>query len=240
MKAKFVKFLETVVVLIALIAAIVVAKSISVESMLRGREEPVTLAMTENGLPEDHIGMPAGDDIPRIGDAQTWEDTWQTSYVTIEPANIIATGIGARHPWVSAYTSSNRRGGPRKRPDVNRMIFDVLDEYGEYYLVQLPDSSYILAQMSADDARKLKAGQSVTLPIGRKSPVHQQVLANIKDICQEYDVDTDGVFYCINDKWNESHSFTVQLIRIGICILLTLVLGTILITIVDKIFKVKD
>ena len=73
MKKMIVKLLEFASVIIALVVGIFLAKNISVESILRGKEEPVSLAMTENGLPEDFIGMPAGDDIPRINDAQTWE-----------------------------------------------------------------------------------------------------------------------------------------------------------------------
>lgn len=239
MKSKFVKFLEFVSVIAALVIAVLTVKSLSLESILRGKEEPVTLSMTEDGLPEDFIGLPAADDIPRIEDAQTWEDTWQTSYVTIEPTDIIPTGYGTRHSWVSAYRKT-RRGGQTKRADVTNMALDVFGEYGEYFLVALPDESYILAQMSADDARKIKSGKQTALPVGRKSAVNGQILPSISALCDEYDVDTEGVFYCINDTWNESHSFMMLLVRVGLGFLVTIVLGTIFITVIDKIFKVKD
>lgn len=240
MKGKIVKVLEFAAVIIAIVVGVLVAENLSIESMLRRNEGPVTLSMTENGLPEEYMGRPAADDIPRIEDAQTWEDTWQTSYVTVEPINIVSTGLGVRHPWVPAYTSSSRRGGTRKRATVTNTALDIFGEYGEYYLIQLPDESYILAQMSKDDARKLKAGKEITLPIGRKEAVSSQILPKIEDICQEYDVNTEGVFYCINDGWNESHSTIMTLIRIGIIAAFTLILGVILITVIDKIFKVKD
>lgn len=240
MKKKLTKFLEFVSVILAIIIAVLVVKDLPLESVLRGKEEPVTLAMTEGGLPEDYIGMPAGDDIPRIQDAEEWEDTWQTSYVTVEPEAIIPTGIGVRHTWVEAYSNGSRRGGPRRRADVTDMAFDILGEYGEYFLIQLPDQSYILAQMSVDDARALKAGKKITLPIGRKSAVYQQAVDNIQDICKNYDVNTDGIFYCINDKWNEEHSMLVQMARIGTGFLIMFVLSVILIMIVDKLMKEKD
>ena len=240
MKEKFVRFLEFAAVIAAIIVGILVEENLSIESMLRRNEGPVTLSMTENGLPDEYVGRPAADDIPRIEDAQTWEDTWQTSYITVEPISIVSTGLGVRHPWVDAYTSSSRRGGPRRRADVTTTSFDIFGEYGEYYLIQLPDESYILAQMSNDDARKLKAGKEITLPIGKKGPVNSQILPKIKDICQEYDVNTEGVFYCINDDWNEGHSTMMSFIRLGIIAAFTLVLGVILIMIIDKIFKVKD
>ena len=37
----------------------------------------VTLAITEEHLIDDIIGMPAGNDIPRIENSQTWTDTLQ-------------------------------------------------------------------------------------------------------------------------------------------------------------------
>lgn len=239
MRKKITKFLEFVVVIAALAVGVLVSRNLPIESLLRGKEEAVTLEMAENGLQEDYVGMPAADDIPRIEDAEGWEKTWQTSCVTVEPMEIISTGIGARHPWVDAYTRT-RRGGQRYRPDVSSMAFDVLDEYGEYFLIQLPDKSYILAQISTDDARALKAGKKITLPIGKKAGVYQQALRDLDDICQNYDVNTDGVFYCINDKWNEEHEFIVQLLRIGSVFLTALVLGGFLITIVDKVMKQKD
>ena len=240
MKEKLIKALEFISVIAAILISTVVVRNISVESILKGKVEPVTLSMTENGLPEDHIGKPAGNDIPRIEDIQTWEDTWQTSYVTIEPAEIISTGVGTRHPWIDTYTSSTRRRGSRRRADVTIMAFDVLDEYAEYFIIKLPDGSYILAQMSIDDARKIKAGKDITLPVGQKSPAHRQVLANISELSDEYDVYTDGVFYCIDDKWNEEHSFMMTLIRVGFIVLTTIVIGVVLIMLIDRIFKEKE
>lgn len=240
MKAKIVKVLEFAAVILAIIIGILVEKNLAIESMLRGVEEQITLSMTENGLPDEYVGKPAADDIPRIEDARTWEDTWQTSYVTVEPISIVPTGIGVRHSWISAYTNAGRRGGARRRADVTSTALDVFGEYGEYYLIQLPDESYILAQMSQDDARKLKAGKEITLPIGKKGAVNSQILSKIKDICQEYDVNTEGVFYCINDDWNEGHSTVMMLIRIGIIAVITFVLGVIMILVIGKVFRVED
>lgn len=78
----------------------------------------------------------------------------------------------------------------------------------------------------------------VTLPVGRKVPSHQKVISRIGDLCEKYDVDTESVFYCINDKWNEGHNMMVLLIRLGIGAVITLVLGTVLITVIDKVLKV--
>lgn len=235
------KGLEFVAVILALVVSVLVVKNLSIESMLKGKQEPVTLSMTEGGLPEEYIGKPAGDDIPRITSAQDWADAWPTSYVTIEPTEIIGTGIGVRHTWVPAYSNSGRRGGPRHKAEVTKTAFDVLGEYGEYYIVKLPDGSAVLAQMTGDTAKSAKAGKLSALPVGRKSAFHRQALAQITDLCAQYNVDTEeGLFYCIDDPWGESHNLMVQMIRIGAGFLLTIVLGTILITILGKVIKVPD
>ncbi len=241
MKAFFVKVLEFVAVIIGLIAGGFLSKNIGLESILNKEKKTVTLAITEEHLIDDIIGMPAGNDIPRIENSQTWTDTWwDVSCVTVEPTKIISTGIAVRHPWVPAYRRS-RRGGNRKRADVTYAVFDAFDEYSEYYLLQLPDKSYILAQIPVDYVWKIKLGQKVTLPIGKKHAANSQAVNRIRDLCEKYNVDTEeGVFYCINDQWNEEHRILSQFIRLGIAFITMLVVGTIIITIVHKIFRVKD
>lgn len=241
MKAFIVKALEFIAVIIGLIVGGFFAKNIGLESILRGKEEAVTLTVAEESLMDDIIGLPAGDDIPRIETAQIWSDTWwDISCITVEPTNIIPTGIAVRHPWISSYRTS-RRTGRRKRPDVTYAVLDPFDEYGEYYLLQLPDQSYILAQIPIDYVWKIKLGQKVTLPIGKKHAINNQVVNRIRALCEEYQVDMEeGIFYCINDQWNEEHHTLLLLIRFGIAFVTMLLVGTILITIVHKILKVKE
>ena len=85
---KFLKILDFVLVIAAIVLAVYVGKNIGLEYLMRGREEPVTLSMTEGGLPEDYIGRPAGGDIPLIEDGHSWEEAWATDYITIQPVGI--------------------------------------------------------------------------------------------------------------------------------------------------------
>ena len=57
---KFLKILDFVLVIAAIVLAVYVGKNIGLEYLMRGREEPVTLSMTDGGLPEDYIGRKAG------------------------------------------------------------------------------------------------------------------------------------------------------------------------------------
>ena len=61
-------------------------------------------------------------------------------------------GVGALHPWVDAYTTPTRRNrGGWKAPVITNTALDVFNEYGEFYLLQLPDESYILAQLPREE-----------------------------------------------------------------------------------------
>lgn len=235
---KFLKILDFVLVIAAIVLAVYVGKNIGLEYLMRGREDPVTLSMTEGGLPEDYIGRPAGGDIPLIEDGHSWEEAWATDYITIQPVGIVSTGVGALHPWVDAYTTPTRRNrGGWKAPVITNTALDVFNEYGEFYLLQLPDESYILAQLPMEEARKLKMGKEITLPVGRKIPLNMQAKGSLDGICYEYDVPMDDVFYCINDKWNDSHEFGLFLLRIAIAVLVLFSFGTAFIMLAEKIFK---
>ena len=53
MKKTMIKVLEFAAVIVALVIAVIVTMNIGVESLLRGKEEAVTLSMTEGGLPRN-------------------------------------------------------------------------------------------------------------------------------------------------------------------------------------------
>lgn len=58
---KFLKILDFVLVIAAIVLAVYVGKNIGLEYLMRGREEPVTLSMTEAAfLRITSAGLPAG------------------------------------------------------------------------------------------------------------------------------------------------------------------------------------
>lgn len=234
------KVIDCVCVIAALVLAVYAARNVGLEYLLRGTEPPITLAMAEETYAAAVTGLPAAEDIPRIQDQEQWEELWKTSCVTIEPTDIIATGIGERHPWVEEYQrSTTRRVRSRTVPLVGDMRWDLLDEYAEYYLLQLPDGSYILAQIALEDAKKLQIGKAVTLPVGSKTTVPSQAQGALAEVCAEYGVSTEYAFYSINDEWNEAHEFMMLIIRFLLGAVVCVVIGIGLITIIYKIFKIK-
>lgn len=235
------KIVDVVSVIIALVIAVYAARNVGLEYLLRGTEEPVTLAMAEETYAEAVTGLPAAEDIPRIENQEQWEEQGEFSGVTIEPVDIISTGVGSRHPWVPEYKrKTSRRTRNRVIPAVSDMKWDLFDEYAEYYLLQLPDESYILAQIAQEDVKKLKVGKAITLPVGRKVQVLSQAQKELSEICAEYDVSADYSFYSINDNWNEEHEVLMQIIRLILGIIVCFVLAMGLITVLYKIFRLEE
>lgn len=234
---KFEKALDAAVIIVALIVAIYVGKNIGLEYLFRGNETPVTAQTAQTGYYEDYIGLPAGDDIIRIQNLDEWEKLLSVELATVEPENIISTGLGSRHNWVSSSRRNSRTRTTAGRSDLKKTAFDIFNEYGEYYLIQIPDGSYILAQLPMEDARSLKQGKTITLPIGSKKGLTNSARARLEEICTEYNVSLDGVFYCINDNWNEKHSFMMLVSRFAVGALVLFSLGTVLIIVLHKIFK---
>lgn len=235
------KVLDIIICIFALVVAYLSARFIAVEALLCGSQPETTLAAAEEGYPDVCIGTPAAADIPRIETAAAWEDTWETSYVTIEPTDIICTGIGGRNPWVTEYRQrTTRRMRTIRRPVTTSIWLDYMGDYTEYCLIGLPDQTYILAQIPLEDIKKLKTGRDVTLPVGRRQRVNTQAQPALREICAKYDASVESEFYCINDAWLESHRYLVFFVRfiLGVAIFFVVAVG--LITGIYKLLKLEN
>lgn len=239
MKSK-IKIHEVILVIAALAIAIYVGKNIGIEYVLRGNEEPVSIADAKEDHLGEYLGMPAGKDIPRINTLSEWEDIrTSTEYITIEPAEAIPTGIGSRSAWVPAYKRATRSSRGGQRSEIKKKVWDIFGEYTEYYILQLSDGQHILAQIPMEEARRIQSGQAVTLPLGNKTSINSSALPYLKEICEKYDVSLDGQFYCINNKWNESHTLTVLILRFAAGGLVLIVSGALFLTAADKLLGTK-
>ena len=90
-----------------------------------------------------------------------------------------------------------------------------------------------------EEARRIQSGQDVTLPLGNKTSINSSALPYLKEICEKYDESLDGQFYCINNKWNESHTLTVLILRFAAGGLVLIVSGALFLTAADKLLGTK-
>ena len=165
--------MPTVSVLIALVCAALFCLNWNPEPLLKGKEQPVTLSDIEQNLTTDFNGFPAGEDIPRLTSAEDFSEIiYLSDYVTAEPVGIVETGISSLKPWEDQYYTQRVKGRATGRqirqPEITSSGWDLLGSYQPYYLLELPDHTYIVAQIPPQTAKAIEKGESVTLPVGEK------------------------------------------------------------------------
>ena len=158
--------IPTVSVLIALVCAALVCLNWNPEPFLKGKEQPVTLSDIEQNLTTDFNGFPAGEDIPRLTSAEDFSETiYLSDYVTAEPVGIVETGISSLKPWEDHYYTQRVKGRATGRqirqPEIISSGWDLLGSYQPYYLLELPDHTYIVAQIPPETAKAIEKGESV-------------------------------------------------------------------------------
>lgn len=202
------------------------------------------LAQIEITSQECYTGKTAGSDIPRLTGSEELEQLVGTSYVTAQTSEVISTGIYGIKPWVDPYEitkvrSSNGRmvSSGRRAPEATDNVIQAVEYYQEYYLIQLPDGTYILAQFSDTYRERIENGENVTLPIGIRKTNTEAAKKYLKDICDKYKADNTYTLYMIDDEWQEDHEFTFMVMKFGIAAVVFLVLAVGALTI---FYKVSD
>lgn len=236
--------IPTVSSLLSLVCASLLFLNWNPEALFRQEETPVTMNDIEQGGTEDFTGSAAGEDIPRLtGAADFSEILYDLDYVTAEPVGIVPTGVYSLKPWVSHYNTHTYKGRTTtgsRRAEVSTSGLDILGNYNQYYLLELPDHTYILAQIPDKEADAITKGESVTLPIGQKVGMTDTARSRLAAVCGEYGADMDGVFYAFDNEWQEEHHTTLLLLRFGAAALLWFVLAVGLTLAGNQIFKPKD
>lgn len=125
-------------------------------------------------------------------------------------------------------------------PEVLSSGFDFSGSYQPYYLLELPDHTYIVAQIPKETARAIENGERVTLPIGQKVSTTRAARNELSAVCAQYGADPDNMFYAFNDKWQEEHQFIFFLLRFGAAALLWFVLTAGLTLVGGKVFNSEE
>lgn len=236
MKSKMVSVFAAI---IGLAAGFYVFLNLYPEDWIKEEEKEVTLSRIQERDGSDYTGHRAAKDIPRVSGKEAFEDLLPLDAVTVEPTDIVATGVYHLKAWADPYRGRAGTARHRRKKEVIKGP-DLLGDYNQYYLVQCSDKSYILAQIPERYVKAMKKGEKITLPIGQKQALPQQAKTYLSDICQQYDASVDGVLYTFDDEWYKEHSFSILLIRIGAGAAVFFVVGVVLLLLGDKLFCIKD
>lgn len=236
------KVIEFIIVAGCMALAFFVYKNVDPEVFIKPDMAPVSVADIDLAQGNHYSGRVAGDDIPRLTGQETLDEFTDGSCVTVEPTDIIETGIYGIKPWVDPYEVTARRvrgrtvrTGQRASDATNNPVTGA-KYYQEYYFVELPDHSKMLAQFSPSYARKFKKGKSVTLPIGYLKTNSSESKEYLADVCGKYGVDDTYTIYMVNDEWQKENDFRFTLVRYGIGAGAFFVLAFVFVYICDEIF----
>ena len=240
-REKVISYRSTIV---ALAAAVLLFMRWTPEPLLRKPEPPVFLEDLKRGRGADFVGKPAGEDIPRLSGAGDFAAmTGGVDCATAEPAGVIPTGVYSLQPWSSRYSVRKVNGRVSKggrKAKVVRSPLGAREGYSQYYLLELPDGTYILAQIPQSVVPAIEKGERVTLPVGQKTGMTNTARSYLSGICREYGASMDGVLYAIDNQWYEEHSFTLFIMRFGAALVLFLVLGVGMVLVGNKVFRVDS
>lgn len=113
-------------------------------------------------------------------------------------------------------------------------------DYNHYYLLELSDHSYILAQLSDIEASAISNGDSIKLPIGQKVGLSEQARSYLAPICKQYGVEMNGVFYTFDNQWQKEHHLSVLVVRLVVSVVVWLVLSIGMVLLGNALFLKKE
>ncbi len=188
----------------------------------------------------------AGEDTPRLSGRDEFEALVGTNPVTAEPEEVVATGVYGLKPWVDPYKiarttmpNGRRVSTGRRAPDATDSAIMAVEHYQEFYLIRLPDQTYILAQFGRMYREEIERGGPVTLPEGIKKTVSAEAQKYLKEICEAYGADSSCVLYMIDDEWQQRHDFLFFMIKLGIAVAVFFAVGIPLFAFCSRITGVK-
>ena len=224
-KAAF-KVMPYLIVLASLAVAALVFTHFKAENLLRIGEQEISLSDISNDSTTVYTGKKAGADIPRITDAESFLSGASPQYITVEPIDAVATGIYAHKQWEDTAQYQSRKRGRRytktyigERPQITDNPSHALEYYNEYYLICLPNGSWIPALFDNNYASKIQQGQSVTLPIGSRV-FTGNAFSWLSPICEQYKTSAEYALYCFDDQWYQQNHFwnlAIRVVAAAIC-----------------------
>lgn len=180
----------------------------------------VTQADIEANPHTDYSGYRPGEDIPRLKSMEEYEQGTYTGldFITIEPTDIIPLDIYRLKDPADIHSTDQYIGRGRAfsgKPLAKYTTHPTRRSYlyGRYYLLKLEDGGQVIVY--ADRAYELAAmfRSTVTFPIGRLQMSTADEEQMFAEAGETYGVNTEKIFYTINDRKISDWNFMDLLIR---------------------------
>lgn len=233
------KIVEGTLIVFFLLLAIVFYYAFDLENIFYEKQvKTISQADIEADRALDYSGKKAGEGIKNISTKEEWENTYVTEYITVTPVNITKTNVYSLANWADHYTKRRTGGAGRKRRSVQTELFDYDDNYRRYYVIELEDGTNILAQMNRGIANKIAKGETITLPLGKKTGLTSTAKKMLSAIIEDKNISDTYVLYTIDDEWSKNNATKIFVIKMAVSTILFFTLSVSFLMIVDKfIFK---
>lgn len=233
------KVVDYSILFIAFIIAIVFYFCFDLENILWDRQSRNTISASqiEQNKSVDYTGEKAGEGIVSLKTKEDWDNTLnEIDYVTVIPKSIIKTDVYSLAKWVNPYKKKSNGSSGRRLSEVKQTFLDYSSDYSPFYIIELEDGTKILAQMNRGIANKIKKGEIVELPIGKKIGFSTKAKNMLTSICKENNVSIDYVLYTIHNDWSSKNATRILFEKLAISAVIFLVLGVGALLIVDNKF----
>lgn len=233
------KIINYGLIILSLFIGILFYFSFDIEEILWDKYEPksISIEQIKSDSTKDYTGLKAGENITTITNLENWDKVINDiDYVKVIPINIEKTNVYSLAKWVKHYTQKANGTSRRKLAETKKTAFDISANYSPYYIIKLEDGNHILAQMNRAIANKIKNGENIELPLGKKIGISQKAKNLLKPICDEKKVSTDYVLYTIDNNWQAENADKIFYTKLIIAFVLFIVLAVILQLAYDKLF----
>lgn len=230
------KISETLLCLVAFVAAAFIFVWFDVEGLLLGREhtEPVSAQEIEVDTTADYAGLPGGEGVEELTGIGQWDGLLpELDYVTVTPRAVYETDVYTLAKWESFFSKKANGMTGRRRSEVVKGWLHMPLAYSRVYVIELPDKSHVLAQMNCCFARRIQKGEALTLPLGTRRGMLDETRALLEDDLAQYGAPDDYVLYTMNDAWQKEHADIAFYGKLVVAIVVGFVLGVILLLIAD-------
>lgn len=231
------KVINYFLITLAILIAVVFYFSFDLENILwnTAYRPSISVEKIKENLAKDYTGSNPADDIPLIKNKEEWQKVLnEVDYITVIPKSIIKTNIYSRAKWVNQYKKTSTGSSGRKLAEVKQTSLDISADYTPYYIIELEDGSHILAQMNRGIAKKIQKGESIKLPIGKKTGLTKTAKNMLESICEEWETSTDYVLYTIDNDWAENNADGILIMKLAVSTVLAIALGVILQIVYEK------
>lgn len=234
------KILETIICIAALAAGVILFFHFDMEEILLEKADmtPVSQAEIEADTQKDYAGLPGGEGVTELKSADQWNDIISDlDFVTVAPKAIHQTDVYTLAKWESFFNhKANGTTGYRRR-EVKKSSLDYSLLYCPVYVIELPDGTHVLAQMSRCYAKRLEKGEAVILPLGTRRGMLEKTRNLLKDECARFEAPDDYILYTINNQWQGEHASTIFIAKFAVAFAVGFVLAVVLIGIANKLLR---